>query len=101
MMVVDKLPLSLTERNGFKEFVKVLQPLYHLPCEKTLTGMMERKYSVLQAQIKTVLTLKKNLVLTTDLWTESMTTKVILDLLYIILMVRVFYISLSLIPSVL
>ena len=80
MMAVDKLPLSLTERKGFKEFVKVLQLLYHLPCEKTLTGMMERKYSILQAQIKTVHASKKNLVLTTDLWTESMTTKSYLGL---------------------
>ena len=75
MMAIDKLPLSLTERKGFKEFVKVLQPLYHLPCEKTLTTMMKRKYSALQAQMKTLLATKKNLVLTTDLWTESRTTK--------------------------
>ena len=75
MIAVDCLPLSLTQRKGFKKFVKVLQPLYHPPCSTTITTMMEQKYKVLQAKIKTLLNNKKNLLLTTDLWTESMTTK--------------------------
>ena len=42
--------------------------------------MMEQKYKGLQAKIKTLLNNKKNLLLITDLWRESMTTKSYLGL---------------------
>lgn len=75
MIATDNQPLSLTEREGFKQFIKTVQPLYTPPCESTITSMMDRKYKSLQIKMKTILRAQKNLTLTTDIWTETMTTK--------------------------
>lgn len=52
MIAVDNMPLRTPERSGFKMFVKKIQPLYHLPCEPTLTAAMSRKYQDLSKKIK-------------------------------------------------
>lgn len=80
MIAVDNMPLCTTERPGFKKFVKILQPLYHIPCEPTLTNAMSRKYQDLSNKIKLELQQTESVCLTTDIWTHQHTMKSYLGL---------------------
>ncbi|XP_033229761.1 zinc finger BED domain-containing protein RICESLEEPER 3-like [Belonocnema kinseyi] len=80
MIAADNQPLSMTKRKGFKEFVRTLQPHYNLSSAETVTVMMENKYEVLKTKMKNILSTKTNIILTTDLWTESMTTRAYLGI---------------------
>lgn len=42
MICRDSLPYSLVE--GFKRFMKVVAPLYRVPCRKTITTLIDSKY---------------------------------------------------------
>ncbi|KAK3918214.1 Zinc finger BED domain-containing protein RICESLEEPER 4 [Frankliniella fusca] len=48
----DNMPLSVTERPGFRAFVRKVQPNYKLPSEPTLTKKLDGKHKELKLQIK-------------------------------------------------
>jgi len=60
--------------------MKTVTPLYKLPCSETITGMMEKKYCALKQAVRTVLEAQDEIVLTTDLWSETMTMRSYLGL---------------------
>ncbi|XP_050340894.1 zinc finger BED domain-containing protein 4-like [Bactrocera neohumeralis] len=80
MIAVDNMPLCTTERPGFRKFIKTLQPLYHIPCEPTITNAMSRKYQDLSNKIKLELRQTESVCLTTDIWTHQHTMKSYLGL---------------------
>lgn len=45
MIVKDGLPLSTTEKEGFKEYLKVA--LFKLPSRRKITRMLDDKYEVI------------------------------------------------------
>lgn len=80
MIAIDNMPLSTTERKGFRDFVKVLQPLYHLPSEPTLTAAMSRKYAELAKKVQMEIQAANSVCLTTDIWTHMHTMRSYLGL---------------------
>ncbi|KAH7986304.1 hypothetical protein HPB49_026029 [Dermacentor silvarum] len=80
MITHDDLPLSTTEKDGFKMFVKALQPLYKPPTEPTLTKSLEAKYEDLRAHYGRRIQAADHLNLTADLWTHESTMRSYLGL---------------------
>jgi len=75
MLVKDNLPLSSTEKEGFKYFMKKVVPMYKVPSRKTVTELISSKYDVLSVQIKNKLSLVESITLTTGVWTDTTNTK--------------------------
>ncbi|KAH7973976.1 hypothetical protein HPB49_008082 [Dermacentor silvarum] len=73
MIAHDDLPLSTTEKGGFKTFVKALQPLYNPPTEPTATKSLEAKYEELTAHYGRRIQAADHLNLTADLCTHGST----------------------------
>lgn len=40
----DNLPFSVVEGEGFGKLIKLLAPLYKIPCRKTITSIIDGKY---------------------------------------------------------
>ncbi|KAL1466676.1 hypothetical protein MTO96_042571 [Rhipicephalus appendiculatus] len=80
MIVHDDLPLSTPEKDGFKTFVKALQPLYKPPTEPTITRSLEAKYEELRAHIARRIQAADHLSITADLWTHESTMRSYLGL---------------------
>lgn len=75
MIAKDNLPLSITEKSGFKYFIHKLAPMYKVPSRKTVTYLIKNKYDVLSTIIKNKLSLSENITLTADIWTDIVNTK--------------------------
>ncbi|KAH7978941.1 hypothetical protein HPB49_007452 [Dermacentor silvarum] len=80
MITHDDLSLSTTEKDGFKMFVKALQPLYKPPTEPTVTKSLEAKYEDLRAHYGRRIQAADHLNLTADLWTHESTMRSYLGL---------------------
>ena len=74
------MPLNTVEKEGFIEFVKVLNPFYKVPCRNSTTTLVEEKYIVLSNKIKKDLSNIDALSLTTDVWTETYNSESFLEL---------------------
>ncbi|XP_011702573.1 PREDICTED: zinc finger BED domain-containing protein 1-like, partial [Wasmannia auropunctata] len=70
MLAVDNLPLSTVEHTGFLHFCKKAVPLYTPPSRKTITSLMDDKYSVLKNIYKSRFQKLQNVTITTDIWTD-------------------------------
>lgn len=70
MIAVDNNPLSMSEKRGFKHFMKVAVPLFAPPSRKTITKLMDCKFETLSEKIKIDLEKIKQVCLTTDCWTD-------------------------------
>lgn len=44
MICRDSLPYNMVEGVGFKKLMKVVAPLYKVPCRKTITDLIDTKY---------------------------------------------------------
>lgn len=75
MIVKDGLPLSTTEKEGFKEYSKVATPLFKLPSRRKITRMLDDKYEVIGKSYKEMLNTVSYVTLTTDAWTDTMNSK--------------------------
>ncbi|KAH7960873.1 hypothetical protein HPB49_024167 [Dermacentor silvarum] len=75
MITHDDLPLTTTEKDRFKTFVKALQPLYKPPTEPTVTKTLEEKYEELRAHYGRRIRAADHLSLTADLWTHESTMR--------------------------
>ncbi|XP_015121184.1 zinc finger BED domain-containing protein 1-like [Diachasma alloeum] len=80
MMAKDDLPLSATEKEGFRYLMSVVAPNYEVPKKTSITRATEEKYKVLSGIVKSKLAKVENLTLTTDIWTETMSTRGFLGL---------------------
>jgi len=74
MIVKDNMPLSSTEKDGFKHLMKKIIPMYKVPSRKTITQLISSKYDILSAQIKNKLSLIESITLTSDIWTDTLNT---------------------------
>lgn len=74
MIAKDALPFSTGEKEGFKYFLKTVQPLFKLPSRHTVTRLMDKKYEDLSNITKKMFKKVPNFLLTTDIWTETQTT---------------------------
>lgn len=72
------MPLSSTEKDGFKHLMKKIISMYKVPSRKTITQLISSKYDILSAQIKNKLSLIESITLTSDIWTDTLNTKIFL-----------------------
>lgn len=74
MIVKDLQPLSVVEDDGFRNFVRTLNPRSNIPSRKTL---MEEKLTALNedccSMVRKVLCGVDTVVVTTDMWTSRAT----------------------------
>ncbi len=52
MIVKDGLPLSMTEKQGFKEYCKIATPHFKLPSRRTICRMLDNKYEIIENAFK-------------------------------------------------
>jgi len=75
MIACDFQPFSVVDDKGFRRFVHALNPMYAIPCRKTLSqktipGLYDRERASLQERVKKATAV----CLTTDSWTSRTTT---------------------------
>lgn len=70
MIVKDLQPFSIVEDEGFKEFVKKLDPTYVLPARKTVKSMVRQKYQEEKQKAMEHLKNIPSVCLTADMWTS-------------------------------
>lgn len=74
MIVKDLQPLSMVENDGFRNFVRTLDPRYQIPSRKYL---MERNlpalYEDCSSRVRKAMSSVDNVVLKTDMWTPRAT----------------------------
>ncbi|KAH6931867.1 hypothetical protein HPB50_001198 [Hyalomma asiaticum] len=73
MIVHDDLPLCVPDKDGFKTFVKALQPHYKLPTEPTVTKILKAKYAELREHVECRIQQVDHLAITADIWTHEST----------------------------
>ncbi|XP_062010485.1 zinc finger BED domain-containing protein RICESLEEPER 2-like [Rosa rugosa] len=69
MVVVDELPFSFVEKQGFRHFCHVAVPMFKVPCRKTLVKNFLTLYDNTKKKLKTDLA-HYRVCLTTDTWTS-------------------------------
>jgi BED zinc finger len=71
MIILDELPFSFVEREGFKKFVAAACPRFHIPSRWTITRDCFDLYLVEKTKLKSYLRSNSQIVcLTTDTWTS-------------------------------
>ncbi|KAK9279908.1 hypothetical protein L1049_013592 [Liquidambar formosana] len=71
MIIVDELPFSFVEKEGFKRFISVLQPRFNLVSRTTMTKDCIEIYLNERNMLKEIfVTAASRVCLTTDLWTS-------------------------------
>ncbi|PRQ50951.1 putative transcription factor/ chromatin remodeling BED-type(Zn) family [Rosa chinensis] len=72
MVVRDELPFSFVENEGFKEFMKVTQPLFKSPSRRTIARDILKLYEAERERIRGWISVnQQRLSLTTDTWTSG------------------------------
>ena len=80
MLAKDKMPLATVEKEGFKTFVNYIAPFYKIPNRKQITGKMEDKYRALSNNVKHIFSKMDDIVVTTDIWTDTVNNQSYLGL---------------------
>ena len=70
MCAIDLKPISIVEGPGFKFFAHSLNPLYKMPCRKTVGKYLEKIYEEEKADLIETLS-GHPVALTSDLWTSN------------------------------
>ncbi|XP_060212248.1 zinc finger BED domain-containing protein DAYSLEEPER-like [Lycium barbarum] len=71
MIIIDELPFSFVEKEGFKKFMQVAQPLFQVPSRRTVTRDCYGRYDELRLDLKkSFREAKAKIFLTTDTWTS-------------------------------
>ncbi|XP_069153735.1 zinc finger BED domain-containing protein RICESLEEPER 2-like [Solanum lycopersicum] len=71
MIILDELPFSFVEKEGFKKFMSKFQPLFHIPSRRTITRDCYEVYGELRINLKQSLReIQPRICLTTDTWTS-------------------------------
>lgn len=71
MICRDNQPISIVEDEGFRQFLKVVAPLYNVPSRRTIGSLIDKKYEAIKAIFEKVLSSIQYVCLTTDIWTET------------------------------
>uniref|UniRef100_A0A1U7XB00 Zinc finger BED domain-containing protein RICESLEEPER 2-like n=1 Tax=Nicotiana sylvestris TaxID=4096 RepID=A0A1U7XB00_NICSY len=71
MIIKDELPFISVEKDGFRDFVRSLQPLFHIPSRTTMTRDCLEIYHEARLALKSILKeSKQRICITTDTWTS-------------------------------
>ena len=71
MIIVDKLPFSFVEKEGFKNVMRVTMPQFHISSRKTVTRDRYELYLEEKKLLKKVFKeARPRVCLTTDTWTS-------------------------------
>ncbi|KAH0642014.1 hypothetical protein KY290_033621 [Solanum tuberosum] len=71
MIIVDELPFSFVEKEGFKNFMRVTVPQFHIPSRRTVTRDCYELYLEEKQLLKKVFKeARPRVCLTTDTWTS-------------------------------
>lgn len=70
MVVSNQLPLSFIGSNGFRDFMKLVEPNYKVPCEATFKNRLMLVYDDVSSQIKAELNAALSVSFSTDGWTS-------------------------------
>uniref|UniRef100_A0A3Q7IJG2 Zinc finger BED domain-containing protein RICESLEEPER 2-like n=1 Tax=Solanum lycopersicum TaxID=4081 RepID=A0A3Q7IJG2_SOLLC len=71
MIILDELPFSFVEKEGFKKFMSKVQPLLHIPSRRTITRDCYELYGELRINLKQSLReIQPRICLTIDTWTS-------------------------------
>uniref|UniRef100_A0A3Q7GHJ3 HAT C-terminal dimerisation domain-containing protein n=1 Tax=Solanum lycopersicum TaxID=4081 RepID=A0A3Q7GHJ3_SOLLC len=69
MVILDELPFSFVEKEGFKKFMSKVQSLFHIPSRRTITRNCYEVYGELKINLKQSLReIQPRICLTTDTW---------------------------------
>jgi hypothetical protein len=74
------LPLDIVEGEGFKLFIKALEPRYQIPHRKTITSDLDDKFVTAKQFLKSKICKVKWINLTCDIWTDNHNVKSYLSL---------------------
>ena len=75
MIAKDNMPLSTVEKEGFKTFVNYTAPFYKIPSRKLITEKIEDKHRGLSNSVKNIFSKLNDIVLTTDIWTDTLNNR--------------------------
>lgn len=75
MVFKDDLPLYSTDKEGLKYLLSIAAPLYKIPGRNKIITSIEAKYQALSAVVRKKLEKANWLTITSDMWTETMTTR--------------------------
>ncbi|KAH0636238.1 hypothetical protein KY289_036153 [Solanum tuberosum] len=71
MIILDELPFSFVEKEGFKKFMSKVQPLFRIPSRRTITRDAYEVYGELRMNLKmSFREIQPRICLTTDTWTS-------------------------------
>ncbi|KAM3287636.1 hypothetical protein P3S67_021066 [Capsicum chacoense] len=71
MIIIDELPFSFVENEGFKKFMSKAQPLFWIPSRRTITRDFYDIYGELRQSLKkSFREIQPRISLTTDTWTS-------------------------------
>ena len=71
MIILDELPFSFVEKEGFKKFMSKFQLLFHIPSRRTITRDCYELYGELRINLKqSLIEIQSRICLTTDTWTS-------------------------------
>ena len=71
MIILDELPFSFVEKEGFKKFMSKFQLLFHIPSRRTITRDCYEVYGELRINLKQSLReIQPRICLITDTWTS-------------------------------
>lgn len=72
MCTLEFRPVNIVSGNGFRQFVKSLNPDYQIPCRTTVTKYLNKIYE--EVKLPVIDEMKGSVVsLTTDIWTSLAT----------------------------
>jgi hypothetical protein len=70
-IVLDSLPFNMLQGEGFKRFIKKIDPKFRIPNNKTIKNIIADKYSIQKTKIKKLINdTCVTATITTDLWTS-------------------------------
>jgi hypothetical protein len=75
MLSKDCMPIDTVDGEGFKIFVKTVEPRYKVPHRKTITKQLEDKFEETKVRIIRRLDEIQWMSLTSDIWTDPMNAK--------------------------
>ena len=74
MIIMDELPFSFVENEGFRQFCETVIPWFSIPSRRTITREVVGMYNAEKTALRTTLSLNKQAIsFTTDIWTAITT----------------------------
>ncbi|XP_033229764.1 zinc finger BED domain-containing protein 1-like [Belonocnema kinseyi] len=80
MICKDCQAIATVERKGFKDLIKYAAPNYRMPSKKTFASYLDKKYDEISDIYKERLKGVADITLTTDLWTDTLNTRIFLGI---------------------